>query len=49
MIALINSPNTGWQRLRSAIGDEWHFSELNGEVESFVEKPHMCILECIKI
>lgn len=31
MVALINSPNTGCQRVRSAIGDEWHFSELNGE------------------
>lgn len=31
MVALINSLNTGWQRVRSATGDEWHFSEHNGE------------------
>lgn len=45
MIALSNNPETGWQRVRTEIGDEWHFSELKGDqwsVETPVEQPEIC-------
>jgi len=53
LIALFNCSNAGWQRVRTVIGNEWHFSELKGEewvggVSCGADRD-MCILECIKI